>query len=126
MVATEQTYWFYIEVLNDFTGWLRMKLCIVTPCVLKGDGQGRVNYEIAWEAIRRGHHVTLLASRVAPELQHNSQVKWIDIPVKGWSTYLLREIVFAWQSADWLRKHRSELDLVQANGAITWAQDRKS
>jgi glycosyltransferase involved in cell wall biosynthesis len=46
-----------------------MKLCIVTPSVIKGDGQGRVNYEIAWEAIRRG-----------------------------------------------------ELDLVQANGAITWAQ----
>jgi glycosyltransferase involved in cell wall biosynthesis len=99
-----------------------MKLCILTPSVVKGDGQGRVNYEIAWEAIRRGHHVTLLASRVAPELQQNSQVNWIDIPVKGWPTYLLREIVFAWQSADWLRKHRCELDLVQANGAITWAQ----
>jgi glycosyltransferase involved in cell wall biosynthesis len=99
-----------------------MKLCIVTPCVAKGDGQGRVNYEIAWEAIRRGHHVTLLASRVAPELQNHSQVNWIVIQAKGWPTYLLREIVFAWKSADWLRKHRSELDLVQANGAITWAE----
>lgn len=99
-----------------------MKLCIVTPCVVKGDGQGRVNYEIAWEAIRRRHQVTLLASRVAPELLHNSQVNWIDISVKGWPTYLLREIVFAWKSSEWLREHRSELDLVQANGAITWAQ----
>jgi glycosyltransferase involved in cell wall biosynthesis len=99
-----------------------MKLCLVTHNVIKGEGQGRVNYEIAWEAIRRGHHVTLLASRVAPELQQSSQVNWIDIPVKGLPTYLLREIVFAWRSADWLRKHRSELDLVQANGAITWAQ----
>jgi glycosyltransferase involved in cell wall biosynthesis len=98
-----------------------MKLCIVTPCVVKGDGQGRVNYEIAWEAIRRGHHVTLLASRGAPELQNHSQVNWIDIQAKGWPTYLLREIVFAWQSADWLRKHRSELDLVLVNGAITSA-----
>ncbi len=50
-----------------------MKLCIVTPCAAKGDGQGRVNYEIAWEAIRRGHHVTLLASKVAPELQNHSK-----------------------------------------------------
>ncbi len=96
-----------------------MKLCIVTPCVAKGDGQGRVNYEIAWEAIRRGHHVTLLASKVAPELLNHSQVNWIDIPVKGWPTYLLREIIFAWRSADWLDKHRSELDLIQTNGAIT-------
>jgi glycosyltransferase involved in cell wall biosynthesis len=98
-----------------------MKLCIVTPCVAKGDGQGRVNYEIAWEAIRRGHHVTLLASRVAPELQNHSQVNWIDIQAKGWRTYLLRETVFAWRSADWLGKHRRELDLVLANGAITSA-----
>ncbi len=99
-----------------------MKLCIVTPCVAKGDGQGRVNYEITWEAIRRGHHVTLLASRVAPELLHHSQVNWIDIQAKGLPTYLLRDIVFAWQSSEWLSKHRSELDLVQANGAISWAQ----
>ena len=42
-----------------------MKICIVTHNVIKGDGQGRVNYEVAKEAIRRGHYVTLLASRVA-------------------------------------------------------------
>ena len=98
-----------------------MKLCIVTPSVVKGDGQGRVNYEIAWEAIRQGHHVTLLASKVAPELQQNSLVNWIDISVKGWKTQLVRDQVFARHSADWLRKHRSEFDLVLANGAITWA-----
>jgi glycosyltransferase involved in cell wall biosynthesis len=99
-----------------------MKICIVTPNIIKGDGQGRVNYEIAWEAIRRGHQVTLLASRVAPELQESSQVNWISIPVKGWPIQLLREIVFAWRSAAWLRQHRSELDIVQGNGAVTWTQ----
>lgn len=99
-----------------------MKLCIVTHSVIKGNGQGRVNYEIAWEAIRRGHQVTLLASKVAPELQQNSQVNWIELPVKKLPTYLLREIVFAWRSAEWLNTHRSKLDLVLANGAITWAR----
>ena len=98
-----------------------MKLCIVTHSVIRGDGQGRVNYEVVKEALRRGHHVTLLASRVAPELQQNGQVNWIFIPVKGWPTQLLREIVFSWQSADWLRKHRTELDLVKVNGAIASA-----
>ena len=96
-----------------------MKLCIVTHSVIKGDGQGRVNYEVAKEAIRRGHHVTLLASSIAPELQHSSQVNWISLPVKGWPTAFLRERVFLWRSANWLRKHRSELDLVKVNGAIT-------
>jgi glycosyltransferase involved in cell wall biosynthesis len=100
-----------------------MKLCLVTHNVIKGEGQGRVNYEIAWEALRRGHHVTLLASRVAPELQQSSQVNWIFIPeAQEWPTQLLGERVFAWRSADWLRQHRRELDLVLANGAITWAQ----
>ena len=100
-----------------------MKLCIVTHNVIKGEGQGRVNYEIAWEALRRGHHVTLLASRVALELQQSSQVNWIFIPEAQESpTQLLGERVFAWHSEDWLRKHRHELDLVQVNGAITWAR----
>lgn len=98
-----------------------MKLCIVTPCVVKGNGQGRVNYEIAWEAIRRGHHVTLLTSQVAPELQKHDRVNWVDLPIKGVPTQLLREIAFARRSAQWLRQHRHELDLVLANGAITQA-----
>lgn len=98
-----------------------MKICIVTPSVIKGDGQGRANYEIVCEAIRRGHHVTLLASRVDQELQQSSLVKWISIPVKGWPTQLIRDMVFSEQSASWLRKHRLEFDLVQVYGAITSA-----
>lgn len=98
-----------------------MRFCIVTPNIVKRDGQGRVNYEIAMEAIRRGHHVTLLATKVAPELQQSTQVNWVSIPVKQWPVHMLIEIEFAWRSAAWLRQHRSELDLVQANGAVTWA-----
>lgn len=96
-----------------------MKLCIVTHQVNKGDGQGRVNYEVAREAIRRGHQVTLLASQVDLELQNNSQVEWIAIPVQGLPTALLRERSFSWQSAQWLRRHASEFNLVKVNGAIT-------
>jgi glycosyltransferase involved in cell wall biosynthesis len=96
-----------------------VKLCIVTHAVKKGDGQGRVNYEVAKEAIRRGHQLTLLASEIAPELQDNSKVKWISIPVKSWPTEFIRNLIFAKKSADWLHKHRSEFDLVKVNGAIT-------
>ncbi|MEH2138789.1 glycosyltransferase family 4 protein [Nostoc sp.] len=98
-----------------------MKLCIVTHKIQKGDGQGRVNYEVANEAIRRGHQLTLLASEVAPELEENSQVNWVRIPVKGYSTEFVRNFIFAQKSADWLRKHRSEIDLVKVNGAINLA-----
>ena len=96
-----------------------MKLCIVTHQVKKGDGQGRVNYEVAKEALRRGHHLTLLASEIAPDLQQSSEVDWISISVKGWATEFIRNFIFAQKSAAWLRQHRSEVDLVKVNGAIT-------
>ncbi len=96
-----------------------MKLCIVTHKVKKGDGQGRVNYEVAQEAIRRGYYLTLIASEVTAELEQNSQVNWIKIPVQGYPTEFIRNFVFAQKSANWLHQHRSEFDLVKVNGAIT-------
>jgi glycosyltransferase involved in cell wall biosynthesis len=98
-----------------------VKICIVTRSVIKGDGQGRANYEIVLESIRRGHHVTLLSSNVDPELQRHRQVAWINIPVSRWPTQLLSSLVFSWLSTAWLRKHRPEVDLVQAYGAVTGA-----
>lgn len=99
-----------------------MKLCIVTHSVIKGDGQGRVNYEVTQEALERGHQVTLVASRIAPELQENDRVNWVPVLVKGLPSELLRNLLFAWKSSNWLQKNRSQLDLVKANGAITWAK----
>lgn len=97
-----------------------MKLCIVTHSLIKGDGQGRVNYEVACEAIRRGHHVTVLASKIAPELEKHSSIDWVPISAKV-PTELMRNMVFAYKSTNWLKKHRDHVDLVKANGAITWA-----
>jgi len=98
-----------------------VKLCIVTHSLIKGDGQGRVNYEVACEAIRRGHHVTVLASKIAPELEKNSYINWVPISAKV-PTELMRNMVFAYKSTSWLRKHRNQLDLIKVNGAITWAK----
>ncbi len=96
-----------------------MKICIVTHKIRKGDGQGRVNYEVVQEAIRRGHNLTLLASEIAPELAENSSINCIYIPVKNYPTELIRNLVFAKKSADWLQKNRANLDLIKINGAIT-------
>ncbi|GAB4376485.1 MAG: glycosyltransferase family 4 protein [Elainellaceae cyanobacterium] len=98
-----------------------MKLAIVTHKVTRGDGQGRVNYEVAWEAIRRGYQVTLLASDIAPELEQNSQVNWVPISEKSIPIAFLRNMLFSWKSASWLYRNRSQLDLVKVNGAITSA-----
>lgn len=98
-----------------------MKLCIITRSVIKGDGQGRANYEIVLEALRRGHHVTLVSSNVDSELQQQEQVNWVYIPVKKWPTQLLSSLIFSSQAKAWLQKHRSEVDLVQSYGAVTSA-----
>jgi len=94
-----------------------VKLCIVTHSLLKGDGQGRVNYEVAWEALRQGHQLTVIASTIDPELAQ--QARWVPVSVKGLPTELLRNLAFAWQSAQWLGRHRSEFDVLKVNGAIT-------
>jgi glycosyltransferase involved in cell wall biosynthesis len=98
-----------------------VKLCIITHKVKKGDGQGRVNYEIAKEVVRRGHHLTLLATEVAEELHQSSKVNWISISVNNFPTEFIRNFIFANKSAGWLRKNRSAVDLVKVNGAITTA-----
>lgn len=95
-----------------------MKLCIVTHTVSKGDGQGRVNYEVVKEAICRGHDVTILASQLALELQQNPKVEWIPISVKRWPTAFVRNLIFSGKSANWLRRIRSTIDIVKVNGAI--------
>ncbi len=99
-----------------------MKLCIVTHKVEIGDGQGRVNYEVAWEAVRRGYQLTILASSVSPDLLQNSLVDWVPIAVEGLPTELLKNLVFSQKSASWLRQHSDEFDAIKVNGAITSAR----
>ena len=98
-----------------------MKIAIVTHKFGKGDGQGRVNFEIAREARRQGHSLTLVATEIAAEFQAHPAVAWVPIPVRRWPTALLKGQVFAAKSARWLRTHRRDVDIVQVNGFITWA-----
>ncbi|QDZ39122.1 glycosyltransferase family 4 protein [Euhalothece natronophila Z-M001] len=94
-------------------------ICIVTHKVIKGDGQGRVNYEIVQEAIARGYQVTILASVVDSFLSQHSEVNWVKISVSNFPTELLRNFIFSWQSTRWLRQHHQKFDLIKVNGAIT-------
>lgn len=96
-----------------------MKICIVTHKVIKGDGQGRVNYEVTTEAIRCGYRVTLIASQIDPQLEQNELVDWIQISVKNLPLALLRNLAFSQQAARWLEKHRQAFNIVKINGAIT-------
>ena len=96
-----------------------MRVCIITHKLVKGDGQGRVNYEVVVEALRQGHQVTVLASQLDPELQGNQLLDWVYISVKNFPTELIRNLAFSWQSSRWIKANRSKFDLVKINGSIT-------
>lgn len=97
-----------------------MRLAIVTHKFVKGDGQGRVNYELARAALDEGHTVFLVASAIAPELASHPLARYVHIGVKALPTALLRDQLFAAQTAWWLRRHRHEVDLVHVNGFVSW------
>lgn len=97
-------------------------VAIVTHRVVEGDGQGRVNYEIAKELLRQGYNLILVATVIASELKNIEQVSCIHIDTKGWLTALGRNLIFAWKSTSWIKRHRHEIDVLLVNGAITWVQ----
>lgn len=99
-----------------------MRICFVTHKVIKGDGQGRVNYEVMVEAIRQGHEITVISAELSDELRNHSQVKWIRINMRKIPTLLLRYQAFALLSAIWLWSHRKHIDLTVVNGFITYAR----
>ncbi|MGG3280308.1 glycosyltransferase family 4 protein [Paenibacillus solani] len=99
-----------------------MKICFVTHAVKKGDGQGRVNYEVIVEALHQGHEIVVISSELSDELQNHERVEWIRMNLRKVPTALLRYQLFAWLSACWIWTNRRKLDLVVVNGFITYAR----
>jgi glycosyltransferase involved in cell wall biosynthesis len=99
-----------------------MRLALITHRFARGDGQGRVNYEIAKNALAAGHDVWLVANHVAPDLASHARARVVRIGVTGWPTALVRNQVFALRTALWLLRNRKRLDLVHVNGFVTYAQ----
>jgi glycosyltransferase involved in cell wall biosynthesis len=93
-----------------------MHLCVVTPNVIKGDGQGRANYELVREAISRGHHVTLVASRVDDVLAGNPNIDVVRI-LPRFSIAMLFDVEARSLANRWLRANRYRFDLILVNGS---------
>lgn len=99
-----------------------MKVCFVTHKVKKGDGQGRVNYEVIKETLRRGHEVIIIASEVSNDLTELDQVTWKRVSVNKIPTELFRNQWFALWSTLWLILLGKRIDLTIVNGFITYAR----
>ena len=94
-----------------------MKVLIATPNVVAGDGQGRVNLELASHLARRGHRITLLASSVDKELQDRDGIEWQQLLPQMQLPALLRDILWSRKATAWLTRNGQHYDIVHLNGA---------
>jgi glycosyltransferase involved in cell wall biosynthesis len=97
-----------------------MRVIIVCQNVIREDGHGRANYEVALEAHRRGHEVLMIADRVTPGLFENAGVRWLHVPVSHLRVQMIQDLVFSWRASNILREERRPGDIVFATGFGTW------
>jgi glycosyltransferase involved in cell wall biosynthesis len=95
-------------------------LCLVADVLHFNDGQGRVNYEVAKAVLAAGYRLTMVARVCAEDLAQHPQARWVATGNTKLPTQLARNLYFARKSAAWLRQHRGEFDVIQANGFVTW------
>ena len=99
---------------------MSVKIAFVSHKFQTNDGQGRINYELVKAVLDHGYDVTILASVCAEELANHPRARYISMGSESLPTALLRGLWFAWVSARWLRQHRQEFNIIQANGFVTW------
>ena len=92
------------------------RLAIVTHNVIKGDGQGRANYEIARHALAHGYDVTLLADRVEDDLAAMPGLRWIPVQPKVRGNWLIHGLEFVARVRPLLQRMRREFDIIHGYG----------
>ena len=92
-----------------------MRLAVVTHNVLRGDGQGRANYEIVRYAKNHGVDVTLIADKVAPELEAEG-IRWIRLQPKRREAWLVHGLEFVYRANRLLDSMRGEFDVIHTYG----------
>ena len=83
----------------------------------RNDGQGRVNYEIARQALRDGHQVNFIAEHVDDDLlQAGARIVTVRAPLS--KPDLVNVRYFAWQANRAVRAVRSQTDVIFGNGYV--------
>jgi glycosyltransferase involved in cell wall biosynthesis len=104
------------EIAEHAEGRL-MRIGIVTRRIGRNDGQGRVNMEVAREALRRGHAVRLFCEHADAEIIAAGAEMVSLKPPALLPSRLLRDQLFACRSTACL----AGCDAVLGNGFSTWA-----
>lgn len=96
-----------------------MKIAFVLHELIRGHGQGRINYEIARHALAAGHEVVLLADRVAPELVEWGAT-WVPVSPPPHRPHLVFVPRFASAADRRLGQLPARPDVVVAAGVTMW------
>jgi glycosyltransferase involved in cell wall biosynthesis len=97
-----------------------MNIGIITNRFSQGEGQGRVNFEIARIAAEKGHEVTCIAHQVHPDLHVHPSISWIQMPDANWPAAVIGNQRFARASTRWLQDYGDAFDVIVGNGFNTW------
>ena len=92
-----------------------MKIAFFAHNFMKGDGQGRIQYETVRRAHYLGHSVTIYADRVAPDLVDGG-VRWERIRVLPRRPNLVGVYTYNAIADHMLRQARSRYDVILAAG----------
>src|ERR1700689_2185029 len=92
-----------------------MKIQFVAHNFVRGNGQGRINYEIVRHALRSGHQVELVADQVTPELLEEG-AQWTHIQQRPHRPNLLGVRAFARSANHFLARSAHEADIVIGAG----------
>ncbi len=95
-----------------------MRIALITHDIVKTDGQGRVNYELAHYLSQQGHNIHLYANRVDQSLLDAPHVSVHHIPVLD-LTNLIKGVSFALIVCLVLR--RNKFDIIHNNGDAAFA-----
>jgi glycosyltransferase involved in cell wall biosynthesis len=94
-----------------------VRILLISHNILGGDGQGRVNLEIARDCLAHGHQLTLVADRIDMSLVENG-ARWIPIHPLLDRPNLFKTPQFAIVADRMVRRLRQDLDLIVANGYV--------
>ncbi|HZT44217.1 MAG TPA: glycosyltransferase family 4 protein [Chthonomonadaceae bacterium] len=94
-----------------------MRLAIVTHNVVRGDGQGRVNIEIARYALQQGIGVWLAADRVDADILELG-ASWISVCPRRRRVNLLKVMEFTRRADLALRALPERMDVIHGNGYV--------
>lgn len=92
-----------------------MKIAIVAHNLIRGDGQGRINLELAKYLHARGHQITCVSETMADELRVTG-ITWSKISPAVKRPNLLNGMLFVRLADHWLDNHSAEFDVVVGNG----------